>query len=289
MGKESLKILKSLQYHSIIYLQAYVRGGRRKGKWGTLGLTSQSASLPPHPKLAALPMSSPPLPGHPTTLTLPATGASACLLRPRARKLLLRGLPRAAALPGLACSHHSSVAAAHSTSPQCAGGGGGLVALAVTASAVAVSACFVFFSAIHSMLACKREAEFLKKYFDSLREKLPETMASLRLVGREVGDLAADLSDLSQALTKGVKSSMSIVHTADAKLRQPTPSTLPGTARRMSNQKNVAEEPPLLASTVRDLRELIADIRSGFGAAAGIAGLLMWALNFGSACRKNRS
>ncbi|CAL5037661.1 unnamed protein product [Urochloa decumbens] len=219
-------------------------------------------------------MSSPPLPGHSTTLTLPATGASACLLRPRARKLLLRGLPRAAAPPGLACSHHSSMAAAPSTSPQCAGGGGGLVALAVTASA-----------------ACKREAEFLEKHFHSLREKLPETMASLRLVGREVGDLAADLSDLSQELTKGVKSSLSIIHTADAKLRQPTPSALPvpGTARRMSNQKNVAEEPPLLASTVRDLRELIADIRSGFGAAAGIAGLLMWALNFGSAYRKNRS
>ncbi|CAN6164522.1 unnamed protein product [Urochloa humidicola] len=234
-------------------------------------------------------MSSPPFPGHASTLTLPTTGASACLLRPRARHLLVRGLSRAAAAthhaaavasPGLACSHHSSVAAAPSISPQCAGGGGGgLVALAVTASAVAVSACFVFFSAIHSMLACKREAEFLEKYFDSVREKLPETMASLRLVGREI----------SQELTKGVKSSMSIVHTADAKLRQLIPSALPGTARGMSNQKNVAEELPLLASTVRDLRELIADIRSGFGAAAGIAGLIMWASNFRSARRKNRS
>ncbi|CAN6198245.1 unnamed protein product [Urochloa humidicola] len=238
-------------------------------------------------------MSSPPFPGHAATLTFPTTGASACLLRPRAQHLLVRGLSRTAAAtpgavasPGLACSHHSSVAAAPSISPQCAGGGGcGLVALAVTASAVAVSVCLVFFSAIHSMLACKREAEFLEKYFDSVREKLPETMASLRLVGREVGDLASDLSELSQELTKGVKSSMSIVHTADAKLRQPTPSALPGTARWMANQKNVAEEPPLLASTVRDLREFIANMR----AAAGIAGLLMWASNFGSARRKNRS
>jgi mTERF domain-containing protein len=56
----------------------------------------------------------------------------------------------------------------------------------------------------------------------------------------------------------------------------------------MSNQKNVTEE-PLLASTVRDLRQLIADIRTGFGAAAGIAGLSMWALKFGSKGRKNRS
>ncbi|CAL5043687.1 unnamed protein product [Urochloa decumbens] len=245
MGKKfsfrnlKLKILKSLQYHPIIFTSICARR-EEEGKWGTLGLTSQSDYLPPHPKLAALPMSSPPLPGHSTTLTLPATGASACLLRPRARKLLLRGLPRAAAPPGLACSHHSSVAAAPSTSPQCAGGGGGLVALAVTASAVAVSACFVFFSAIRSMLACKREAEFLEKHFHSLREKLPETMASLRLVGREVGDLAADLSDLSQELTKGVKSSLSIIHTADAKLRQPTPSALPvpGCLIRRTWQRN---------------------------------------------------
>ena len=103
---------------------------------------------------------------------------------------------------------------------------------------------------------------------------------------------------------------MSIVHTAEAQLRQSPSSALPGElqfdannlrnnprnynlillgpARRMSNQKNVADE-PLLASTVRDLRQLIADIRTGFGAAAGIAGLSMWALKFGSKGRKNRS
>ncbi|XP_066381295.1 uncharacterized protein [Miscanthus floridulus] len=241
-------------------------------------------------------MSSPPLSSH---AKLPTTGASACHPRPRDRHLLVRGWSVAAATPlvamssssGPACCHHYSVATApslraSSASPRRAGGAG-LDALTVTASAVAVSACLIFFSAIRSMLACKRDAEFLEKYFDSAREKLPETMASVRLVGREIGDLAADLSDLSQELTKGVKSSMSIIHTAEAQLRQSPPSAL-GPARRMSNQKNVAEE-PLLASTVRDLRQLIADIRSGFGAAAGIAGLSMWALKFGSKGRKNRS
>jgi len=49
---------------------------------------------------------------------------------------------------------------------------------------------------VNHFQACKRDAEFLEKYFDSAREKLAETMASVRLVGREVGDLAADLSDL---------------------------------------------------------------------------------------------
>ncbi|KAF8723525.1 hypothetical protein HU200_021473 [Digitaria exilis] len=239
-------------------------------------------------------MSSPPRPGHATTLTLPATGASACLLRPRARRLLLRGMPRAAAATRhVAVAVAAAVAAAAatststSTSQQRVGGGGELVALTLAASAVAVSACLIFFSAIRSMLVHVREAEFLEKYFDSAREKLPETMASLRLIGREAGGLAADLSHLSQELTKRVKTSMSIVHTADAQLCELTPSALPGTARRMSNQKNMAEE-PLLASTVRDLRELIPDIRSGFGAAAGIASLFMWASNF-SKRRKNRS
>ncbi|CAD6236233.1 unnamed protein product [Miscanthus lutarioriparius] len=183
-------------------------------------------------------MSSPPLSSH---AKLPTTGASACHPRPRDRHLLVRGWSVAAATPlvatssssGPACCHHYSVATAPSlrassfASPRRAGGAG-LDALTVAASAVAVSACLIFFSAIRSMLACKRDAEFLEKYFDSAREKLPETMASVRLVGREIGDLAADLSDLSQELTKGVKSSMSIIHTAEAQLRQSPPSALPG-------------------------------------------------------------
>lgn len=49
---------------------------------------------------------------------------------------------------------------------------------------------------VNRFQACKREAESLEKYFDSAREKLPKTMASLRLIGREAGGLAADLSDL---------------------------------------------------------------------------------------------
>ncbi|XP_062228497.1 uncharacterized protein LOC133926532 isoform X1 [Phragmites australis] len=238
-----------------------------------------------------------PLPRHAQTPTLPTTAPACLRRRPRGSLLLVRGSSVAAtaatphvavaavASPGLSCSHYS-VAASPSTSPRCSAGG--LVVLAVAASAVAVSACMIFFSAIRSMLACKRAAEFLEKYFDSAREKLPETMASVRLVGREVSDLAVDLSDLSQELTKGVKSSMGIVHTAEAQLGQPAPSALAGTAQRMSNQKKVLGE-SLLASTVRDLRELVADIRSGFGAASGIVSLFVWASNFGSKRRKNRS
>ncbi|GJN29234.1 hypothetical protein PR202_gb17435 [Eleusine coracana subsp. coracana] len=241
------------------------------------------------------------------TPTLPAT-ASTCLLRPRARLLLVHGSGAAAAatLPvtavastDLTSSHYTSVAASPSLrASSSTGGGSGLVALTVTASA-----------------ACKREAEFLEKYFDSARAKLPETMASVRLVGREIGDLAADLSDLSnilgydivwhilcsfcifvnktanvviasisQELTKGAKSSMRIIHTAEAQLYL-KPTTRPGS---QSNQDDRLDE-PLLASTVRHLRELIADIRSGFGTASGMTRAIMWAFNFDSKHRKNCS
>lgn len=74
---------------------------------------------------------------------------------------------------------------------------------------------------------------------------------------------------------------MSVVHTADAQLRQLSTSGTPGTSLRVANQKKAVGE-PLLASTVRELRGLIAEVRSGFGAAFGIASLFMWASNFGS-------
>ncbi|KAL6605912.1 hypothetical protein ACP70R_041565 [Stipagrostis hirtigluma subsp. patula] len=274
--------------------------------------SSRSLPIPsPSPQLAARSMSSP-LPRHAKPPTpLRATASSVCVLRPRGRLLLVRGssgaaatpLVAAAASPDLACYQSLYYSVPASPSPRAASStssrrpAGGLVVLTVAASAVwllasvspqapnpvAISACLIFVSAIRSMLACKREAEFLEKYFASAREKLPETMASVRLVAREISDLAADLSDLStisQDLTKGVKSSMSIVNTAEAQLHQLKPSAPPGTAQSISNRKKVVE--PLLASTVRDLRELISDIRSGFGAAIGMASIFMWASKFGS-------
>lgn len=126
------------------------------------------------------------------------------------------------------------------------------------------------------MLECKKAAESLEKSFDLTREKFPETMASVRLVGKEIGDLSVVLSDLSQELTKVVRSSLSIVHTADAQLRQLATSAQQGTTQGVANRKKAVGE-PLVATTVREVRELIADIRSGFGAAFGITSLFMWA------------
>ncbi|KAF7100348.1 hypothetical protein CFC21_101884 [Triticum aestivum] len=113
-------------------------------------------------------------------------------------------------------------------------------------------------------------------------------MASVRLVAKEIGALSVDLSDLSQELTKVVRSSLSIVHTADAQLRQLATSAQQGTAQGAANRKKAVGE-PLVATTVREVRELIADIRSGFGAAFGIANLFRWASKFWSKRPTNNS
>ncbi|XP_044957021.1 uncharacterized protein LOC123407857 [Hordeum vulgare subsp. vulgare] len=220
-------------------------------------------------------MSSLPLPRHAQAPNPKLPTTSACLLRPRGRLLLGENL--SASSPHASSLHLASVAA---PSPRASvrrpGGGGGLLLLSVAASAAAISASFIFFSAIPSMLECKKAAESLEKSFDLTREKLPETMASVRLVGKEIGDLSVVLSDLSQELTKVVRSSLSIVHTADAQLRQLATSAQQGTTQGVANRKKAVGE-PLVATTVREVRELIADIRSGFGAAFGITSLFMWA------------
>ncbi|XP_048544108.1 uncharacterized protein LOC125523099 [Triticum urartu] len=168
-----------------------------------------------------------PLPRHAEAPNPKLPTTSACLLRPRGRLLLGSSRCRAATKYQSAESPDASslrLASVAAPSPPASvrppDGGGLLLLLSVAASAVAISASFIFFSAIPSMLDCKRAAESLEKSFDLTREKLPESMASVRLVAKEIGALSVDLSDLSQELTKVVRSSLSIVHTADAQLRQ---------------------------------------------------------------------
>ncbi|XP_006655930.1 uncharacterized protein LOC102721846 [Oryza brachyantha] len=226
------------------------------------------------------------LPRH-AQAPVPPPAATACLLRTRRGRIRV-GLGRHRASTEPLASLRSSVAVPSSPRHPAArrGPDGSPIAFAVAASAVAISACFVFFSAIRSILECKRAAESLEKSFNSTREKLPETMASVRLVGREICDLSVDLSNLSQGLRKGVQSSMSIVHTADSQLHQLTTSAQQGSQRVAAHRKKAAGE-PLLASTVRELRELIAELHSGFGVAVSIASLFFWASNFVSRRPKN--
>ncbi|XWS44849.1 hypothetical protein CRYUN_Cryun15aG0084500 [Craigia yunnanensis] len=89
----------------------------------------------------------------------------------------------------------------------------------VIACAVAVSATWLFFSAIPTLLAFKRAAESLEKLMDVTRKELPGTMAAVRLTGMEISDLTMELSDLGQGITQGVRSSTRAVHSAEERLR----------------------------------------------------------------------
>ncbi|CAH1427822.1 unnamed protein product [Lactuca virosa] len=77
----------------------------------------------------------------------------------------------------------------------------------------AISATWLFCSAIPTLLAFKRAAESLEKLLDITREELPDTMADVRLSGMEISDLTMELSDLGQEITQGVKSSIRASYT----------------------------------------------------------------------------
>uniref|UniRef100_A0A7C9CTT4 Transmembrane protein n=1 Tax=Opuntia streptacantha TaxID=393608 RepID=A0A7C9CTT4_OPUST len=91
--------------------------------------------------------------------------------------------------------------------------------LYVAACAVAISATFLFCSAIPTLLSFKRAAESLEKLMDATREELPGTMAAVRLSGMEISDLTMELSDLGQGITQGVRSSTRAVRMAGERLR----------------------------------------------------------------------
>ncbi|XP_031262010.1 uncharacterized protein LOC116120198 isoform X2 [Pistacia vera] len=102
-----------------------------------------------------------------------------------------------------------------------------VVVLNVIACAAAVSATWLFFSAIPALLAFRRAAESLEKLMDVTREELPETMAAVRLSGMEISDLTMELSDLGQEITQGVRSSTRAVRLAEERLRRLTNITPP--------------------------------------------------------------
>ncbi|KAL8047247.1 hypothetical protein ABFX02_08G227600 [Erythranthe guttata] len=88
--------------------------------------------------------------------------------------------------------------------------------------AAAISATWLFCSAIPTLLAFKRAAESLEKLMDATREELPGTMAAVRLSGMEISDLTMELSDIGQEITQGVRSSTRAVRLAEERLRRLT-------------------------------------------------------------------
>nr|KAJ0207178.1 hypothetical protein LSAT_V11C500265910 [Lactuca sativa] len=107
----------------------------------------------------------------------------------------------------------------------------------LTSKSTAISATWLFCSAIPTLLAFKRATESLEKLFDVTREELPDTMVVVRLSGMEINDLTMvvvrlsgmeiidltmELSDLGQEITQGVKSSTRAVRLAEERLRRLT-------------------------------------------------------------------
>ncbi|KAL6223021.1 hypothetical protein ACLB2K_006411 [Fragaria x ananassa] len=109
-----------------------------------------------------------------------------------------------------------------------------VVVLNVVACAAAVSATWLFCSAIPTLLAFKRAADSLAKLMDVMREELPDTMAAVRLSGMEISDLTMELSDLGQEITQGVRSSTRAVRVAEERLRGLT-NMAPSGSRKSEN------------------------------------------------------
>lgn len=136
-----------------------------------------------------------------------------------------------------------------------------VLVLNVIACAAAVSATWLFLSAIPTLLAFKRAAESLEKLMDVTREELPDTMAAVRLSGMEISDLTMELSDLGQEITQGVRSSTRAVRVAEERLRQLTNITPTASLQRVAILKNETGG-PALARTARGMREGIVKGRS---------------------------
>ncbi|KAL3818867.1 hypothetical protein ACJIZ3_004772 [Penstemon smallii] len=133
--------------------------------------------------------------------------------------------------------------------------------LSFIACAAAISATWLFCSAIPTLLAFKRAAESLEKLMDVTREELPDTMAAVRLSGMEISDLTMELSDLGQEITQGVRSSTRAVRLAEERLRGLTNMTSKVSVQEASPMgAGIAR--PVVAETARGIREGIVKGRS---------------------------
>nr|ACK44526.1 AT5G09995-like protein [Arabidopsis arenosa] len=135
------------------------------------------------------------------------------------------------------------------------------ILLNVVACITAISASWLFFAAIPTLLAFKKAAESLEKLLDVTREELPDTMAAVRLSGMEISDLTMELSDLGQGITQGVKSSTRAIRVAEDRLRRLT-NMNPASMQEVMHRTKTEETEPMVARKARSLKEGIVKGRS---------------------------
>ncbi|XP_011621795.1 uncharacterized protein LOC18422359 isoform X1 [Amborella trichopoda] len=162
-----------------------------------------------------------------------------------------------------------------------------ILMLNVIACAVAISASWLFFSAIPTILAFKKAAESLEKLLDVTREELPDTMAAVRLSGMEISDLTMELSDLGQEITRGVRSSTRAVRVAEDGIRHLT--NINATAMVQETMMVRAEgSRPVTSRMARSLREAVSmgrAILQSLGTLSRLSGL---AMKYWAAARQKR-
>ncbi|KAG6496054.1 hypothetical protein ZIOFF_043902 [Zingiber officinale] len=154
-----------------------------------------------------------------------------------------------------------------------------ILLLNFTVCAAAVSAAWIFFSAIPTLLAFRKAAESIEKLLDVTTEELPDTMAAVRLSGMEISDLTTELSDLGQELTQGVKNSTRAVRVAEDRLRRLTTMNPAVTMQGKTPQSDQTVE-PAVARTARNMREGIVNGRVAFGLIFSLTQVSRWAFNF---------
>lgn len=133
--------------------------------------------------------------------------------------------------------------------------------LGFMACGVAISATWLFCSAIPTLLAFRRAVESLEKLMDATREELPDTMAAVRLSGMEISDLTTELGDLGQEITQGIRNSTRAVRLAEERLRQLTNMTT-STPVQVVAPKETGIHEPSLARSARGAREGIVKCRA---------------------------
>ncbi|XP_058187300.1 uncharacterized protein LOC131304179 isoform X2 [Rhododendron vialii] len=138
-----------------------------------------------------------------------------------------------------------------------------ITVLNLIACVTAISATWLFCSAIPTLLAFKKAAESVEKLMDVAREELPDTMAAVRLSGMELSDLTMELSDLGQGITQGVRSSTRAVRVAQERLSQMTNMAPSGSVQEVATLE-IKTQVPMVAKTARGTREAIVKSRSFF-------------------------
>ncbi|XP_073293443.1 uncharacterized protein [Primulina huaijiensis] len=151
--------------------------------------------------------------------------------------------------------------------------------LSFIACGVAISATWLFCSAIPTLLAFRRAAESLEKLMDATREELPDTMAAIRLSGMEISDLTTELNDLGQEITQGIRNSTRAVRVTEERLRQLTDMT-PSTSVQVVAPKETGIHEPSLARSARGAREGIVKGRATIKTFFTLAGFSMKLLSY---------